>query len=67
MLINPRYLLSAAELALTLTHVKMTLELTGNSTEFSFSDIKYNANPSANLFDPQQLQNLAKQPFLERG
>lgn len=47
----------------TITHIKMTLESSGNSTEFAFSDIKYNMKPPASLFDPDQLQNLAKQPF----
>lgn len=47
----------------TVTHVKMTLESSGNSTEFAFGDIKYKIKPPASLFDPDQLRNLAKQPF----
>jgi outer membrane lipoprotein-sorting protein len=41
----------------------MTLESSGNSTEFAFSNIRYNKKPPASLFDPDQLRNLAKQPF----
>jgi outer membrane lipoprotein-sorting protein len=47
----------------TITHIKMILESSGNSTEFAFSDIQYNKQPPASLFDPDQLRNLAKQPF----
>jgi hypothetical protein len=47
----------------TVTHIKMTLQSSGSSTEFAFSDIRYNRKPPANLFDPEQLRNLAKQPF----
>jgi outer membrane lipoprotein-sorting protein len=47
----------------TLTRIKMTLESSGNSTEFAFSDIQYNNKPPTGLFNPGQLQNLAKQPF----
>jgi outer membrane lipoprotein-sorting protein len=47
----------------TVTHIKMTLHSSGNSTEFAFSDISYNRKPPASLFNPDQLQNLAKQPF----
>jgi outer membrane lipoprotein-sorting protein len=49
----------------TVTHIMMTLESSGNSTEFAFSDIQYNKKPPASLFNPDQLQNLAKQPFLD--
>ena len=47
----------------TVTHIKMTLESSGNSTQFAFSHIQYNRKPPASLFDPDQLRNLAKQPF----
>lgn len=47
----------------TVTHIKMTLESSGNSTEFAFSDIQYNKRTPTGLFNPDQLQNLAKQPF----
>jgi outer membrane lipoprotein-sorting protein len=47
----------------TVTHIKMILESSGNSTEFAFSNIQYNKKPPASLFNPDQLQNLAKQPF----
>jgi hypothetical protein len=49
----------------TVTRIKMTLESSGNSTEFTFSGIQYNNKnkPPSSLFDPSQLQNLAKQPF----
>jgi hypothetical protein len=47
----------------TVTHIKMTLESSGNSTEFAFSDIRYNRKPPGSLFNPDQLQDLAKQPF----
>ena len=47
----------------TVTHLKMTLHSSGNSTEFAFSDIRYNRKAPAGLFDPEQLRNLAQQPF----
>jgi outer membrane lipoprotein-sorting protein len=47
----------------TVTNMKMTLHASGNSTEFVFSNIQYNKKPPASVFNPDQLQNLAKQPF----
>jgi hypothetical protein len=46
----------------TVTHIKMTLESSGNSTQFSFRDIQYNEAP-ASLFDSDQPRNLARQRF----
>lgn len=47
----------------TITHIKMTLESSGNSTEFAFNNVQYNKTAPASLFNPDQLQNLAMQPF----
>jgi outer membrane lipoprotein-sorting protein len=47
----------------TVTKIKMTLESSGNGTEYTFSNIQYNKKPPASLFNPDQLQNLATQPF----
>jgi len=44
-------------------HIKITLESSGNSMEFAFSDMQYSRKPPASLFDPDQLRKLAKQPF----
>jgi hypothetical protein len=47
----------------TVMHIKMTLESSGNSTEFAFSNIQYNKTAPVSLFNPNQLRELAKEPF----
>lgn len=47
----------------TVTKIKMTLESSGNSTEFDFSNIQFNRKVPANLFNPDRLRTLAAEPF----
>jgi hypothetical protein len=41
----------------------MTLESSSNSTEFGFNNIQYKKTQPISLFNPNQLQTLAQQPF----
>jgi hypothetical protein len=50
-------------LPLVLTYIKMTLQSSSNRTEFAFRNIQYRKTAPAGLFNPNPLQDLARQPF----
>jgi hypothetical protein len=41
----------------------MTLQSSSNRTEFAFRNIQYSKTAPAGLFNPNPLQDLARQPF----